>query len=92
MLPNVVVVLVPVGLGHQHLDVLPDQLARVVSEQLFGSRIDALDNAYRIDGNDRIHGRPQHRREVMQGSLRNRLVNVVCLHDDPFETQLDACV
>ena len=58
MLTNVVVVLVPVGLGHQHLDVLPDQLGCVVSEQLFGSRVDALDNAYRIDGNDRIHGRP----------------------------------
>ena len=45
ILADIAVVLALVGLGHEHLDILPDQLGSGVSEQRFGRGIDALNDA-----------------------------------------------
>ncbi len=53
---DVAVVFRLVGLRHQDLDVLPDELADHISEQALGCRIDAFDNTAVIDGNDGGNG------------------------------------
>ena len=47
---HVPVVLAPVWLGHEHFNVLPQKLGRIVAKQTLGSRIDVLDEAPMIDG------------------------------------------
>ena len=54
---QVAVVLVPVGLGHEHLDVLADDLGGRVAEEPLGRRVHRLDLAVRVDGEDRVDGR-----------------------------------
>ena len=49
---DVAIVLGAVGLRHEDLDVLPDELRGAVPEQPFGRRIDRLDQAAVIDGDD----------------------------------------
>ena len=58
----------PVGLGHEHLDVLADQLRGAVAEQAFGCGIDALDQTAIIDRDDGGDGRFQDAPEL--GGLR----------------------
>ena len=41
-----------VGLRHEHLHILADQLRRVVAKQAFGRRVDALDQPAVVDGDD----------------------------------------
>jgi signal transduction histidine kinase len=40
------------GIAHEHLHVLADQLCRAVTEEALGRRIDALDEAAVVDGED----------------------------------------
>ena len=49
---DVAIVLRLVGLRHEHLDVLADQLGRAVTEQSLGRWVDALDEPAIIDGDD----------------------------------------
>jgi hypothetical protein len=46
-----------VGLGHQHLDVAPDDLAGEVAEQALSSRIKGADGARLVDHHDGVYGR-----------------------------------
>ena len=54
---QVVVMLVPVGLGHEHLDVAALDFAGQVAEELLGRRVHRLDHAAFVDGDDCVHGR-----------------------------------
>ena len=58
---QVAVVLVAVWLGHEHLDVLAEDLVRRVAEESLRRRVHRLDNAARVDREDGIHGRVEDR-------------------------------
>ena len=88
ILTNIAVVLALVGLGHEHPDILPDQFGSGVAEQPFGRGVDALDDAGRVDRDDRIGGRPQHFCKVVQGGLRRGFLETVRTHDDPALTPI----
>ena len=49
---QVAVVLVPVRLRHQHLDILADDLGGTVAEDFFGGLVEGLDEAAFVDRND----------------------------------------
>ena len=49
--------LIAVRLGHEHLDVLADDLDRRVAEEPLRRRVDRLDEPAAVDGDDCIDGR-----------------------------------
>jgi hypothetical protein len=56
---NVPVVLSPVRVRHQNVDILSDEFRGAIAEQALGRRIDAFDQAPIIDRNDGNDGRLQ---------------------------------
>ena len=72
---DVAVVLFPVGRGHEHRDVASDQLVAGVSEHPLGGRVDRLDRAGLLDGDDRIDGGIEDRAQALP-ALRESLVFV----------------
>ncbi len=58
---EVAVVLAAVRLGHQHLDVLPDDLGRPVAEQLLAGRVEHEHGAGRVDQDHPVDGGLDHR-------------------------------
>ncbi len=86
VLADIAVVLAPVRLGHEYLDILPNQLCSRVAEQLFRGWVYALDEAHLINRDDGIDGRLQYARELVQGSLRRRSVEPVRAHEDEAQT------
>ena len=50
---NVAVMLAAVGLGHEHLDILPNKLGCAISEQAFSCRVNTLDQTALVDRDDR---------------------------------------
>ena len=48
--------LVPVRLGHEHLDVVAEDVAARMAEEALGRRIHRLDLAALVDGDDGIDG------------------------------------
>ena len=67
---DIAIVLTPIWLGHQHLDVLADELGRAVTEQALGGRVDVLDQSPIANGDDGRNGRLQDAAEL--GRLRRR--------------------
>src|SRR5439155_2309473 len=53
---QILIVLAVVRLGHQHVDVSPDQFIRAVAEQARDGGIDRLDGPLGVDGDDAVHG------------------------------------
>ena len=51
---KVAVVSLPVGRGHQHLDVLPERLILAVAEQPLGARREQLDRAAFVDDDNAV--------------------------------------
>ena len=60
VIAEVAIMLRLVGLRHEHLHIQADQLRRVVAEQAFGRRVDALDQPAVVDGEDGGDGRFQN--------------------------------
>src|SRR6516225_1170573 len=73
---DVTVVLRPIRLGHEDLDVLADKLVSRIPEQPFGRRVDRLDQAAVIDGDDggnrRLQDPPQFRGLACSRGSRGR--------------------
>ena len=61
---QIAVMLAGEGLGHENANILPDQLLVRVTEQPCSGRIDRLDFAAQVDGQDRIDGSIVHRLEL----------------------------
>ena len=53
--------LFPVGRGHEHLDVLADDLGLRIPEQPFRGRVHRFDGPQLINGDDGVDGRVQDR-------------------------------
>ncbi len=53
---EVAIVFVAVGLGHEHLDVLPEDFGGLVTEQPLRGRVHRLDHPDLVDGDDCVHG------------------------------------
>ena len=54
---EIAVVLLVVGLGHEHADVLPDHLGGSIAEDARGRRVERLDRPLRVDRDDAVDGR-----------------------------------
>jgi len=52
---QVVVVVAMIGLGHEQLDIFPGHLLGGISKNAFRSRVEGLDAALFVDGNDAVH-------------------------------------
>ena len=52
---QVAVVLLPVGRGHEHADVLPNDVGGGIPKEALGRRIERLDGAALVDGDDAVH-------------------------------------
>ena len=62
---QVTVMLAVIGFGHQHLHVLADDLIGLVTEQPLAGRVEALDGAVLIDGNDAVKRVIDHGTELL---------------------------
>ena len=62
---DVAVVLLPVRRRHEHRDVAPDQLVARISECPLSRRIDRLDRAGLLDGDDGVNGGMENRTQAL---------------------------
>ena len=67
---DVAIVLTAVRLGHEHLDVLADELGSVITEQALGGGVDVFDQSSIVNGDDGRNGQLQDAAEL--GRLRRR--------------------
>ena len=70
VMPDVAVVLRSIGLGHQHADVLAEHVGFAVTEHLLGGMVERLDAAARIDHDDAVDGRVDHRAPACVGNAQ----------------------
>jgi hypothetical protein len=64
------VVLAIVGLGHQDLDVAPEHLGAPVAEQFLRGRVERLDVAALVDGDDAVDDVVDHRAHALFGEAQ----------------------
>src|SRR5262249_62017867 len=63
---HVAVVLLPVRRGHKHTDVLPKHFLGAIPKEALGRRVERLDKALYVDGDDTVH-------RGLQNGVRTRL-------------------